>query len=262
MADACRRCCEFLRPSFASRARVFEGTCAHAYWRATAIRALMVDAFPENADALAESDDVIDNLLGFHIAEHTRWLFCYTNGQDASARGARSADGGRLVGVAMLVTYHDSLFVANIAVDSSVRGRGLGSLLMRSASALAADLGLPRVAGSVPSDAAHLERLYARLGGTAHPPEPCSDGAVVRAPTRRWDAPSGKPTARDTPAPQMLPTPPPTLTEIAAESRLQYGRVWQNGASEATEGEAAAADGAGAAAANGHAANGSANKTD
>ena len=154
------------------------------------MRELVCAAFPEILESLEEGDDIVLQQLGYHEPEQSHWLFC----EDSD---------GRLVGMALLIELHDSLFVASLAVDAALRGRGIGSHLMRTASAHAHRLGLPKVSGNVSVEAPHLARLYARLGGTMHPPMPSSGGAV--APSRRWDSPSGPPTALDTPAPQTLP---------------------------------------------------------
>ena len=179
--------------SLARTVRVAAGRCEHARARSAEMRNLICCAFPEFIGQLVAGDDIVDVQLGCYEPEQSHWLLC----EDA---------GGRLVGMALLIELHDSLFVASLAVDASLRGRGIGSHLMRTSSAYAASLGLPKVSGNVSTEAPHLARLYTRLGGTMHPPMPSSAGSSAAAPpTRRWDSPSGPVTALDTPAPRVLP---------------------------------------------------------
>ena len=66
----------------------------------------------------------------------------------------------------MTVAYHDSLYVASLCVAHEHRGRGVGSLLMRSASSHAASRGLPALSGSVFGGSTSLTDFYVSLGGT------------------------------------------------------------------------------------------------
>lgn len=192
------------RPAFGDvlvhASTVTVGSCNDARRVEADVLALVLTAFPERASDLEYgSGDIIDNLCGFHEPNDCLWLLCFIS--------------GRLCAFAMVVEYHDSLYVSSLAVHASLRGCGLGSHIMRSASALAASRGLPKVSGSVSSTSPHLARLYARLGGVALPPPQSSGDTVV--PSQRWEAPSGRPTAHNTRVPIRCVVGEPRLFQLS-----------------------------------------------
>ena len=169
------------------------GKAARAH--AGSIRSISLACFPEefaDADAKVEMEnDTLGVLAGFHDVDVCQWLL--------------AMQGGETIGVAMLVPYHDSLYVSSLAVLQQHRKRGIGSLLMRSASAHAAKMGLPALSGSV-SGSKHLIRYYTALGGQLQREHAiASDGALV--PATRMRAPSGAATAHGVAAPLALEAP-------------------------------------------------------
>ena len=90
-----------------------------------AISHLVRSSFPEQLGEDEDaSEDVMSDLSGFHDLETCEWLLAFCD--------------GKLVGMAMVVAYHDSLYVASLCVLHAHRGRGVGARIMRTASALAA----------------------------------------------------------------------------------------------------------------------------
>ena len=155
--------------------------------------ALVKECFPDDIDE-EDATDIVSCLCGFHDEESCTWLFTFD-------------DHERVCAVAMVVSYHDRLYLSTVGVAVQSRCRGLGTLLLRSASAYAKDvLRLDRLSGSVatthPSEASRLKRYYERLGGTALPPPPSS--GALQPTTLRIDAPSGPSTACGTPPPLPL----------------------------------------------------------
>ena len=192
-----RACCSITALSQALwpplRPVVRVGCCEHARRLHMAeIDSLIRRSFPEEHGAVGseDSEDIVNVLCGFHDADICSWLFCSLEGRPG------------LVCVALVAEYTDALFVSSLCVDPALRGRGLGSHLMKSISALAAARGLGLVTGSVSGDAPHLLRLYGRLGGVARPAAPMSAGAE-RAHVR-LDAPSGPATCDGVRAPLPL----------------------------------------------------------
>ena len=158
------------------------------------IRRLVYDSFPgEFAVAGIEDDgeDLLDILCGVHDLEQSLFLF------------ARLPARSNPVGFALFFRYNDALYASTLCVTPACRRQGIGSLLMRSGSALAFSMGVPTLTGSVDAAAAHLLTMYTRLGAAARPLPPSGPGAVVF--TRRFDAPSGPVTARDAPVPGIDP---------------------------------------------------------
>ena len=140
-----------------------------------AIRALVVACFP----AQFPTDDgapILDVLAGFHDLGDCEWLLVGT---------VEALDA-----MAMTVRYHDSLYVATLCVAPRLRRRGLGSLVMKAASAFASELGFRRVTGSVDADERHLLTMYAALGATEEDAAFASPNAATR-PKKRLAAPAG-----------------------------------------------------------------------
>ena len=160
------------------------------------VRRLARAAFPELADAgeeegeEEEEEDLLETLCGVHDPERCLVLLCWLPSRREP------------VGFALLCRLTASLHVANLCVDAALRRRGLGALLLRSSSALAASMGLHKLTGSVAASSPHLLDFYARLGAAALPPPPCGPGAAIL--TRRLEAPSGPATAGDAPVPREL----------------------------------------------------------
>lgn len=167
------------------------------------IRRLAFESFTIDGgsnDSSSDEDAVIDNLLGFHDAARCEWLF----GIASSPRGAPPIAERELVALALLVSLHDSLYVGTLCVMPTERGRGLGSMLMRSASALAHARGFSLVSGNVSSTDARLLQFYQRLGAVATAPTAvASNGAQPK--TVRLIARSGPLTCCDLPPPEMWP---------------------------------------------------------
>eukprot|EP00316_Scyphosphaera_apsteinii_P009298 CAMPEP_0119298066 /NCGR_PEP_ID=MMETSP1333-20130426/287_1 /TAXON_ID=418940 /ORGANISM="Scyphosphaera apsteinii, Strain RCC1455" /LENGTH=239 /DNA_ID=CAMNT_0007299073 /DNA_START=152 /DNA_END=871 /DNA_ORIENTATION=+ len=180
--------------------RVANYSAAHSF--AGSIKALAVKCFPtefENGvlDACSDEDackDVLNTLSGFHSVEDCQWLLAMRQ--------------ELVLGLAMLVPYHDSLYVASLCVDPAHRRQGLGALLMRSASAHAHQLGLPSLCGTVTnsnSNAKHLVDFYQRLGGSVEKNHAvCSQSTTLLS--QRLRAPSGPATAHGVRPPMRITT--------------------------------------------------------
>ena len=184
-----RQCCRFVVAS-SSVARRFS----------PAIKGLIECSFPEDlADEdtrAAMEEDALSVLCGFHDVDACEWLL--------------AIQGAHVVGLAMLVKYHDTLFVSSLCVLPEHRGCGIGSRLMRSASSYAEAHGLGALSGSV--KAAHqaserrteqLVQFYMRLGGTVDTGN-CMASPQSPPPQQRLRAPSGRPTSKGIPAPERL----------------------------------------------------------
>ena len=147
------------------------------------IRTLVVECFPESFRAGDDAEDIISELCGFYDENVCQWLLSFDSD-------------GALLGLGLLVPLQDCLYVANICVACRARRRGLGSRLMRSASAYAHSCALKHLCGTVAlanRDSAHLQCFYQRLGGEPEPPLPMSDESQRRS--IRYRAPSGPATA-------------------------------------------------------------------
>lgn len=157
------------------------------------VTGLVCESFAEFAARSAgeeEDGDPIGELVGFHDDKACLWLVLC---EDDNARG-----------MAMLARYHDSIYISSLCVSPAYRGGGGGSLLLRSASALAASLGLLKLSGSVDSEAASLRSFYTRLGAEhAAASQLCSTGAVAH--NVRLEAPSGPATDGRVAVPGPLP---------------------------------------------------------
>lgn len=175
----------------ASSPRPFDGTvyvCETPACRRIAhiVSELATESFPH----FSSLTDPIDELVGFHEDEACLWLLLH------DGRGVR--------GMAMLARYHDSMYISSLCVSPSYRCSGGGSLLLRSASALAASLGLDKLSGSVDGQAASLRSFYSRLGAVAaHASQIASANAIVHS--VRLEAPSGSATDGGVPVPSQLP---------------------------------------------------------
>ena len=168
-------------------------TTAAARLHDAAISHLVRSSFPEQLGEDEDaSEDVMSDLSGFHDLETCEWLLAFCD--------------GKLVGMAMVVAYHDSLYVASLCVLHAHRGRGVGARIMRTASALAASRGLAALSGSVFGGSARLVSFYVSLGGQLEADHSIvAPGSSVVA-AKRLRAPSGPQTALD------VPPPPSTFT--------------------------------------------------
>ena len=159
------------------------------------IARLVRSCFPEEfagAEASEElARDPLGALAGFHELRDCEWLLALTID-------------GQLIGLAMTVAYHDSLYVASLCVAHEHRGRGVGSLLMRSASSHAASRGLPALSGSVFGGSTSLTDFYVALGGTLEVGYSLGAPGSAVVPARRLRAPSGPTTALGVPPPPPL----------------------------------------------------------
>lgn len=151
---------------------------------------LVRSSFPESAEAVEDGTDVLESLCGFHEPNDCEWLLSFVN--------------EHVVGMAMIVEYHDSLYVASLCVLPAFRGCGLGSRLMRSASALAYSRGLKALSGSVFGGSARLIAFYEELGGSIEANFSSGGTRSSVVPAQRLRAPSGRTTARDVPPPPRL----------------------------------------------------------
>ena len=160
--------------------------------QAAAIDVLVRTSFPEAFVGDVITEDVLEELSGFHDLDDCEWLLAFCDQQ--------------VIGMAMVVAYHDSLYVASLCVLHQHRGRGVGARLMRTASASAASRGLPALSGSVFGGSTRLIDFYVGLGGHLEAGHSivAPGSAIVAA--QRLRAPSGLQTARD------VPPPPSTFT--------------------------------------------------
>ena len=139
---------------------------------AEALRELAAACFP---GAVPADGDVLSALAGpWHDLCACEWLLAF--------------DGSAVVGMALLVPYHDALQLSTLAVAPRVRRRGLGARLQEATRRRAIELGLPRVCGSVDADAADLLKRYRALGAVDDGSAICSPGALVK-PKVRLSAP-------------------------------------------------------------------------
>lgn len=159
---------------------------------------LVKECFPGEFDDTDATTDIVACLCGFHDESTCTWLLIFDE-----------IDGkvdGRVCALALIVPYHDRLYLSTVCVTKCLRQRGLGTLLLRSASTYAKEvLNLDRLSGSVATtnrqDADRLKRYYQRLGGYTEPPPPMGD---CERTTLRIDAPSGVATAFGVLAPTAL----------------------------------------------------------
>ena len=136
------------------KCHVTVSSAAEAATFSSAIRHLILQCFPEDIDSedarASLENNPLEVLSGFHDVDDCEWLLAF----DHSAH---------LIGLAMTVPYHDSLYVASLCVLPEHQGRGVGSKLMRSASAHAAARGLPALSGSVRRSRHHDTQRATRL---------------------------------------------------------------------------------------------------
>jgi GNAT superfamily N-acetyltransferase len=198
-------------------ARAVYNTAAHdatAHAAAAAARAAASCAGTTAAAAAAadEQDDPISELVGFHDDDACLWLVL--------------CEGGAARGMAMLARYHNSMYISSLCVSPTHRGGGGGSLLLRSASSLAASLGLTKLSGSVDGGSAALRSFYTRLGAQhAAATQLSSAGAVAHS--VRLEAPSGAATDGGVAVPGHIPT------DLAAAWRQRQENTAVRGASSA-----------------------------
>ena len=155
-----------------------------------AIRALVVSCFPddfETSGGASDQEDILDVLAGFHDSADCEWLLAFD---------------GALIGLAMVVAYHDSLYVSSLCVLPHRRRHGVGSYLMRSASAYANSRGLDWLSGSVACgpNQQQLVRLYTRLGGQVQADHALASQGALQ-PAQRLRAVSGTATSHGVPTP-------------------------------------------------------------
>ena len=173
--------------------RITRGSAKDARERLAAVKPLVVNCFPETAEDLDGGEDVVELLCGFYEPDTCVALFA-----DDPQAG--------LCGLALLfpvVTARESsLYISTVCVHGSCQRRGLGGRLMRTASAVAAEMGIEKLAGAVQaSEQARLLPFYERLGGRIRN-DACAGGGAVRF-TLRLEAPSGPVTSRGAPAPAL-----------------------------------------------------------
>ncbi|KAH8066530.1 hypothetical protein JL722_977 [Aureococcus anophagefferens] len=155
---------------------------------------------------------ILDVLAGFHDLGDCEWLLVGT---------VEALDA-----MAMTVRYHDSLYVATLCVAPRLRRRGLGSLVMKAASAFAAELGFRKVTGAVDADERHLLTMYAALGATEEDAAFASPNATTQ-PKKRLAAPSG--VVGGVPAPARVAEPrslDDMLADVEHVDRHHKGFEW------------------------------------
>ena len=141
---------------------------ADASQHAEALRELATACYP---GAVPADGDVLSALAGpWHDLSACEWLLAF--------------DGSAVVGMALLVPYHDALQLSTLAVAPRVRRRGLGARLQEATRRRAIELGLPRVCGSVDADASDLLKRYRALGAVDDGSAICSPGALVKPKVR------------------------------------------------------------------------------
>ena len=131
-----------------SAATVTQSDASGARVHLDSIRRLVKAGFDEfeQAGEADDGEDLLEVLCGVHELEQSLFLFCWL------------PDHPEPVGFALFFRYSDALYASTLCVSPSCRRRGLGSLLMRSGSALAFSMGLPKLTGSVDAAAQHLVR--------------------------------------------------------------------------------------------------------
>ena len=162
---------------------------------AAQVFALVKDGFPDDIED-DDRDDIVGCLVGFHDEECCKWLVI-------------PADAGTMCALALVVPYHDRLYISTVCVASCWRRQGLATILLRSASIYAKEvLNLERLSGSIAlarqHNAIRLQRFYKRLGGAVEPLPPMEGGAGCERTTMRIDAPSGAVTAHGVPLPAPI----------------------------------------------------------
>ena len=222
-----------LRAAWVASVRITRGSIDDARRRIGSVRPLVEDCFP----GIMDSDDCgeVDQLCGFYEPADCIALF------------ADDDDG--LCGLALLFPVRSaresSLYISAVCVRASCQRRGLGGRIMRTASPVEAEEGLPTLAGAVqaseqkrrephcspmlrprtgppsPSRVARgrcdrLVPFYTRLGGTVRADRAVAGGGATVF-QLRLEAPSGAATSRGAPPPARLSAP-----ESRTESQLRF----------------------------------------
>ena len=156
-----------LRAAWLASVRVTRGSIDDARGRIESLRPLVEECFPGMMEG-DDGEDTVDQLCGFYEPDDCIALF------------ADDEDG--LCGLALLFPVRSaresSLYISAVCVRASCQGRGLGGRIMRTASTVAADEGLPTLAGSV--QASEQQRCA---------PHPCSPHAAPCSPCCTLAAP-------------------------------------------------------------------------
>jgi len=153
-----------LRAAWLASVRVTRGSIDDARSRIESLRPLVEECFPGMMEG-DDGEDTVDQLCGFYEPDDCIALF--------------ADDEHGLCGLALLFPVRSaresSLYISAVCVRASCQGRGLGGRIMRTASTVAADEGLPTLAGSV--QASEQQRC------APHPAAPCSPLQPPAAPT-------------------------------------------------------------------------------
>ena len=127
-----------LRAAWVASVSVTRGSIDDARGRIGSLRPLVEECFPGMMDG-DDVDDTVDQLCGFYEPADCIALF--------------ADDDEGLCGLALLFPIRSaresSLYISAVCVRAACQRRGLGGRIMRTASAVAADEGLPTLAGSV-----------------------------------------------------------------------------------------------------------------
>lgn len=195
--------------------RITRGTVNQVRERLAQVKPLVVNCFPETADDLDGGEDVVELLCGFYEPDTCVALF------------ADHPEAG-LCGLAFLfpvVTARESsLYISTVCVHGSCRRCGLGGRLMRTASTVAADMGIEKLAGAVQaSEQARLVPFYESLGGRIRN-DACAGGGATRF-TLRFEAPSGPVTSRDAPSPAPYSNQEPSNRDYQRAGPLFFDSV-------------------------------------
>ena len=168
-----------LRAAWLASVRVTRGSIDDARGRIESLRPLVEECFPGMMDG-DDGEDTVDQLCGFYEPDDCIALF------------ADDEDG--LCGLALLFPVRSaresSLYISAVCVRASCQGRGLGGRIMRTASTVAADEGLPTLAGSVQASeqrrcAPHLQPPAGgcRCGAHRRCSDACTEPASVGSPS-------------------------------------------------------------------------------
>ena len=178
---------------------ITRGSAADARKRIEAVKLLVVSCFPETAADLDGGEDVIELLCGFYEPDTCVALFA--DDQESGLCGLALLFPARVLPIHLFSARKSSLYISTVCVHSSCQRRGLGGRLMRTASAVAADMGVLKLAGAVQaSEQPRLLPFYERLGGRIRDNDAYAGDGATRS-TFRLEAPSGPVTARGAPAP-------------------------------------------------------------
>ena len=152
-----------LRAAWLASVRVTRGSIDDARGRIESLRPLVEECFPGMMEG-DDGEDTVDQLCGFYEPDDCIALF--------------ADDEHGLCGLALLFPVRSaresSLYISAVCVRASCQGRGLGGRIMRTASTVAADEGLPTLAGSV--QASEQQRC------APHPAAACSPCSPICIP--------------------------------------------------------------------------------